>query len=455
LRSTRKLLYLLFDLLCAVVVITVALAVASNLTNAIAKNATVYTTKDGNFQHIDFISYYMAGTLARADQATRYKAYDAAVQLSVYNKVIAPASIHRPIFFNYPPYSFPLMTAFSWLPLRQAYLAWDGLSLLFALIALLMAGRAAGSLPLASLAAIALLFFLSFPGSDCLIDGQTTFWAIGLIAFSYLGLKRHNDLLAGVSTALLAIKPHFFLFMVIPLLVSALAGRKRPLIVAALTGAALLLTGVLALGLDQTINYPKFAVAGENTDLCPMTFPERMVCLRGPASLFLSNHLSMQIGFVGFVVGLVAVFLLFKKAKRLEWSYALAIPILLSFSPHMHVYDCALLAVPACLLLPSIRPSAIVSQSDSAPFKIFCLLLLSYVVSSWLIMVLAPEFGKAFLPPDVQAKLNVNDLACALLSFPVFLAFDLLVLALGLLAWAKAERPGTATAEITPALIEE
>jgi hypothetical protein len=426
--------------------LTVALAVATNLVKAIGNNATVYTSKGGNFQHIDFISYYMAGTLARADAATRDKAYDPAVQLSAYNKVIAPASIGRPIFFNYPPYSFPLMAIFTWLPLRTAYLTWDASSVLFALAALIMAGRGSCSLGFASLSVLALLFVLSFPGSDALIDGQTTFWAMGLIALSYLGLKRNNDIVAGVCTAMLAIKPHYFLFMVIPLIVSAIGGRRRPLIVAAITGLLLLLAGVLTLGLSQTINYPKYAVAGENIELCPMTFPERMVCLRGPASIFLSHDLSMQIGFVSFVVGLVAVFFLFKKTPKLEWGYALTIPILLSFSPHMHVYDCALLAIPACLLLPSIRPSVIISGDYSAAFKIFSLLLLSYIISSWLIMVLAPELGKALLPIDLQAKFSINNIVCALLSFPAFLGFDLLLLTLGLMACVKSQSQSTAVA---------
>jgi Glycosyltransferase family 87 len=450
LKSKRKLLTFLLDNIFAVIVATIALAVASNLITTVSKNATVYTTKDGNFQHIDFISYYMAGTLARTDEVTRHKAYDPAVQLSVYNQVIAPASIHRPIFFNYPPYSFPLMSAFSLLPLRQAYLTWDMLSLIFAVTALILAGRAAGALTLAPLVATSLLFVLSFPGSYALIDGQTTFWATGLIALSYLGLKSQKDFLTGVSTALLAIKPHFFLFMVIPLLVTALGGRRRPLIIAAITGLIMLLTGIMTMGLDQTINYPKYALAGENVDLCPMTFPERMVCLRGPASLFLSNHQSIQLGFFGFVFALAAVFLLFKKTRRLEWAYGLTIPILLSFSPHMHVYDCALLAIPACLLLPSISPSAIIGRQISAPFKIFSLLLLTYIFSSWLIMVLVPTIGKAVLPIELQSKLAVNDSACGLLSFYVFLLFDLLLIASGLWARAKIETqpepPGEPTA---------
>jgi hypothetical protein len=438
-RSTRKLLDLLFDLLCAVVVLTIALAVASNLISTISRNATVYTTKGANFQHIDFISYYMAGTLARADAATREKAYDPVVQLSVYNQVIAPASIHRPIFFNYPPYSFPLMTAFSWLPLRQAYLTWDVASLAFAAAALILAGRAAGSLTVASLGVITLMFILSFPGSDALIDGQTTFWAIGLIALSYLGLKSKNDLLAGVCTAMLAIKPHFFLFMVIPLLVSAFKGRRKPLVIAAIAGLMLLATGILSLGLDQTIHYPKIVLAGENVELCPMTFPERMVCLRGPATLLFSDHLPIQIAFVGFLAGLAAVSFLFKQSRSLEWAYALTIPILLSFSPHMHVYDCALLSITACLLLPSIRPSKIISGNQPMAFKILSLLMLSYVISSWLIMVLAPQLGKTFLPAAIQAKLSVNDIPCALLSFSALLIFDLIVLTLGLIAWKKSE----------------
>jgi hypothetical protein len=438
-RPTSNLLALLFDALCAVIVATVVLAVMTNLNSTIAKNATVYTTKAGNFQHIDFISYYMAGTLARADKATREKAYDPAVQMAQYNKVIAPASIHRPIFFNYPPYSFPIMSLFARMPLRQAYLTWDQSSATFAAAALILAGRAAGALGLAPAAVLAILFIFSFPGSDALIDGQTTFWAMGLIALSYFGIKRNNDLLAGLATALLAVKPHYFLFMIIPHIVSALKGRLGPLLYAAAGCAALLIAGIYYLGLDQTLNYPKIALAGENIELCPMTYPERMVCLRGPASIIFSHQISMQVGLVSFLIGLVVMFLLFKKARSLEWAYALAIPVLLSFSPHMHVYDCALLAVTACLLLPDLRPSKILRGPESISFKILCLLLLSYVVVSWMIMVLAPEIGKALLPPDLQAKLSVNNISCALLSFPTFLIFDLLLLGLGLVAVGKKE----------------
>src|SRR5262249_55919988 len=161
----------------------------------------------------------------------------------------------------------------------------DVVSMLFAAVALILAGRAAGLLSVPALALVAVCFILSFPGSDALIDGQTTFWAMGLLALSYLGLKRENDLLAGVATAMMAVKPHYFLFMVIPLVVTAMRGRPRALFIAGAVAAALLVAGIVCLGLDQTINYPRIALAGENVELCPMTYPERMVCLRGPATI--------------------------------------------------------------------------------------------------------------------------------------------------------------------------
>ncbi len=407
----------------------------TNLGQTLAKNANVYTTAaNGSFQHIDFISYYMAGTLARADSETRLKAYDPAVQLRLYNAIIAPAKIDRPIFLNYPPYAFSLMVPFTFLPLRVAYLLWDTLSLLAGIAALIWAGRTAGKItnyPKSALAALACLFALSFPGCDALMDGQLTWWFIALIALAYVGLKRNNDYLAGAATAMLALKPHFFLFMVIPLLVSK---RKKAIFTCAAVMSILLLLAAANLGFENVLNYPKIVLAGENVELCPMTFPERMVCLRGPASIFLNHDWYMRLAFGGFIVGLGAYFFIFKKTFQkapglsLETAYGLAIPILLTLSPHMHVYDCALLAIPAVLLLPSIRPSQLLREKPLA-FKLYSLLICSYFLLSWLIMVCAPGLG-ALLPADLQAKLSVNDIPCALLSFYVYLMVDVVLFVL-------------------------
>jgi len=434
LKDARKLLALLLDLLSLVVVLTAGFAVVTNLGQTLAKNANVYTTAaNGSFQHIDFISYYMAGTLARADSKTRSQAYDPAVQLAQYNAVIAPAKIDRPIFFNYPPYAFSLMVPFSLMPLRSAYLLWDALSLLAGVGALILAGRAVGKLNLLSLVGLVACFALSFPGCDALMDGQMTWWFMAFIALAYLGVKGNNDYLAGAATAMLALKPHFFLFMVIPLIVSK---RKKAILVCALAMAMLLLLATVTLGFENVINYPKIVLAGENVELCPMTFPERMVCLRGPASIFLTHDWYMRLAFGGFVIGLAAFFHIFKKALSragasisLEMAYGLAIPLLLTLSPHMHVYDCALLAIPAVLLLPSIRPSQLLTAKTAAPFKIYTLLVGSYFLLSWLIMIAAPALG-GLLPAAVQAKLSVNDIPCALLSFYLYLVLDVVLVLL-------------------------
>ncbi len=428
-KNSRKLLALLLDLIALVLVLTAGFAVVTNLGQTLAKNANVYTTAtNGSFQHIDFISYYMAGTLARADSETRHKAYDPAVQLGIYNSVIAPAKIDRPIFFNYPPYAFSLMVPFTFLPLRAAYLLWDALSLLAGIAALIWAGRTAGKLTTYSIIGLVCCFALSFPGCDALMDGQLTWWFIALIALAYIGLKRNNDYLAGAATAMLALKPHFFLFMVIPLLVSK---RKKVIFICTAAMIILLLLATATLGFENVLNYPKIVLAGENVELCPMTFPERMVCLRGPASIFLNHEWYMRLAFGGFIVGLGAYFLTFKKAFEkgsglsLEMAYGLAIPILLTLSPHMHVYDCALLAIPAVLLLPSIRPSQLLAVKPLA-FRIYSLLLCSYFLLSWLIMVSAPGLG-TLLPASLQAKLSVNDIPCALLSFYFYLMLDVVL----------------------------
>ncbi len=435
-KDLKKLSALLLDLVALVLILTTGFAVATNLLATLARNAQVYTTnkENGSFQHIDFISYYMAGTLAREDEKTRKQAYDPAVQMSFYNKAIAPAKIDRPIYFNYPPYAFPLMTLFSWLPLRSAYLAWNALSLIAAAIALFMAGKAAGKLSNFALCGIIAMFVLSFPGCDALMDGQTTWWFVALIALSYWGLKTNRNVVAGIATGLLAFKPHYFLFMVIPLLVS----RKRAAVLGAIGTLALLITiGALTLGFENVINYPKIVLAGENPELCPMTFPERMVCLRGPASIFLSHDWYMRLAFLSFAAGLISVALVFKKVWNkdkattlppLEWAYALTIPLVLTLSPHMHIYDCALLAIPACLLLSDIRPSKIWQQKNFA-FKMASYMLLSYMLVSWLMMVVPPEAGK-LLPLAWQDKLSINNIVCALLSFHTYLVFDIILILL-------------------------
>ncbi len=411
----------------ACICLQVLICIAAMLEN----NTTVYSVKNGVFEHIDFINTYMMGKLSLSSES--HKIYDAATQLIWYNKVIAPAHTDVCTYFQYPPFYYPLFSPLSFLSLREAFLTWNALTIAIGSLSLFLAGRAGSGLSARYSLLIILGAMASFPSSDCARDGQLSWILVALISLFYYGLVRKLDFAAGIALGVTTLKPHLFVMLLIPAVISK---RHKLLISGLLTIAALLTLATFSVGWENVLGYPNILLHAESTNVTNNLYPERMVCLRGLASQFLSRSGALAFALVGFALGLVGTAILWWRAfkqKKLSasWAMALSVLIFLITSPHLLVYDCVLISVAAMTTLPTVRPTQLFRLSPIS-HKLWCLLLCAYPILSWLIMLLVPYVGRALAPMWLQECTAVNGLRCGLMSYHAFFACHCLILACGL-----------------------
>lgn len=432
LQFEKKHLKFAIDSFFIIVIAGWTLIVSYQMFNLLKARTSVYAIEKGMFQHVDFLNIYMAGKLALSED--RAKAYDPAVQLACYNKVIAPAKIDKCVYLQYPPYFFPLMIPVSLLPLRESYIVWNIVSVLFGLFGLSVAARTAFHHKHLTLFALCVGTVVSFPSCDSLLDGQFTWWLVGGISIFYWGLLRKKDLLCASLLAIMSIKPHFVIFLMVPVLL-----QKRWRLFAYTVGlvAALLVISGFMIGWSNLIVYPNILMHAEVTSAYAMVFPERMVSVRGPASMFLPTEAAFVVSFLALAVGLAIVLWCWwgerKKSFQPEWCIAITLLALLVTTPHVHLYDCVLIAIGAFLTLPSVLPSTLVALKPRAR-AVWSLLLFSYPLTSWILMTVVPPIGRSVITdPSWQQKLSVNEINCGLLTYYAYFVFDLLLLALAVM----------------------
>lgn len=422
-KGVDVLLLVIFVLLCAEVFVY--------LIGMFAKNATVYSTGKDTFTHVDWINTYMMGKLALSDAS--HKIYDAKTQLEWYNKVIFPEKITSCCFCQYPPFYAALFSVWTFLPLRLSFIAWNAFSMLLGSIGLFAASRASKALSTAGSLVIIMGALASFPSCDSAMNGELTWLFLFLYCMFYYGLARNRDIIGGIALGLMTLKPHFFLVIFIAALISA---RKKLLIAGAATVAVLLLLSGCMVGWENVFGYPAVLLHAESSGVTSNLFPERMVCLRGPASVFLPRHATLLVGFLSFIFGIgLTVYVwwraLRKKTLSIEWAMALSLMSLAVTSPHLHVYDCVLLALPAIITLPTVRPTALLGLKPVS-LRIWCLLMDSYPIFGWLAMILTPMVGKATAPQWLIDMTSVNGVTCGLLSFYIYLLFHIALSAAGI-----------------------
>lgn len=428
------------DSFFVLVVIIWALVVTFHTANLLRERTSVYAIEKGAFQHVDFINIYMAGKLALSED--RYRAYDPEVQLDWYNRVIHPAKIEKCIYLQYPPYFFPLMVPVSVIPLRESYIVWNILSIAFGLACLYLASRTSGQYGKFTLVMLSLGSVISFPSCDSILDGQFTWWLVGGISLFYWGFLRGKDLLCALVLAIMSIKPHFVIFLLIPVLLSK---RKRLVAYTALLIAGLLLLSGFVIGWNNLIVYPNILLHAEVTSAYAMVFPERMVSVRGPASVFLPTEAAFAVSFGALAVGLALTVwcwwgCLIRNKFKPEWCMAVTLLALLVTTPHIHVYDCILIALPAFLTVSTVLLTGMLAIRP-LPKTLWMLLIASYPVFSWVMMVAVPPLAAAVLPDAIKPRLIVNEIECGLMTYYAYFIFDLVLLILAVFC-LKTDRKG-------------
>jgi hypothetical protein len=384
----------------------------------------------GRYVNCAFISFYMAGKIVASED--RHHIYDPAVQLAWQNDLVSPARLARCVYLPQIPFFFLLMSPFAALPLKTAFTVWAGLSVLAGSFGLYLCGGIWDRHRIWRSLLITCAALGSVPGLNCFLDGQVSWWVLALLCFFFWAVSRGHEIVAGVITGLCAIKPHYLLFMLVPVL---LAGNKKLVLTTAVALLFVTLAPGLVVGWDTLLAYPGYVLTGETTNQYDMLLSERMVSVRGPLSLLLAPRPAFAAAFALYAAAMAASGVLWHQALRgrvvpLSWAMSLTVILILIASPHTHIYDCILLSLPAVLTLPSWRLGKIVALSPLS-LRLWCLTLLFYPVLTWLAFLFVPPLACTMLPDNVQALLSVNDRRCSLLAYYCLPALHLLLLAAG------------------------
>lgn len=423
----KRLSAFLVDSICAAIFFCVCYLVLNLLAQMLFTDKALCSTDKNGIITIDFISTYMMSKLVLSPDS--HKLYDMSTQLLWFNKVIYPATAKVHNYCQYPPFYPLLFIPLTLLTLRQALLAWDGIALALGSAGLYLASRNGRGLSRVSVAILVLGIIASFPTGLAMVNGEMTWLFLALFCVFYVGLIKKRDLIAGVALGVASIKPHFFIFLLIPALV---AWRVRLLLTAAATVAVLLSLAGVVVGWENVFGYPQVLLHAEKFDIA--VFPERMVCLRGPASAFLPKTAALAVGFLGWIFGsaLTAWFwfrTLRQRKMTAQWAMALSVLWLLITSPHLHVYDCVLIALPAALTLSTVRPSVLAS-SGPLSLRIWCLILCFYPLASWLFMQ-ASKLAQVVLPATLLDMTVLNGTPGGLLDYYSYLCCHILAAAAG------------------------
>jgi hypothetical protein len=357
---------------------------ASSFRASLLHDEFFVTVKGGVATVQAYIDAYVTGKIASSDVS--HKPYDINVQRDWTNRVIAPLHVDHVMIDEELPIIYVLMTPFSMLPLEASFYAWTFCSVIFVVIGLTLILYFQRRWDI-NLTTIYLLgVFASLPALINLRYGQFAFYLLGAASCFYYFWRKKRDIPAAFFLALSSLKPNLAIFLALP----AVAQRRYKLLLCA-AGVELMMlfiTGMM-IGWQAVIDYSKTILSIETTSENMGVFPEKMVSLRAVFSSFLSRQDALTASIATYFVAAAVLLYLWWKCKKdqeqkQDWLFALAVVALLVFSPHIHIYDCTLLALAAAVTLKSPNPFASLNGNGSEQ-QLWCRTLCFYPLLSWIV----------------------------------------------------------------------
>jgi len=329
----------------------------------------------------DFTQFYAMGQLVGSDR--RDKLYDPRTQDEFLNRILSPRHTTKIFFAQNVPWLFCVMVPFTAFPLATAYLFWNVLQVLCAALGLALICRDVRKMTTLSTALLIAGATACQPAWLNFERGNTAWFVVAFLCIYTWALIRQRDLPGGIALALSAQKPQYAILAAIP----ALTFRRWRLIgYAAGTELILWLMAGFQVGFPNILGYPSMLLQADANTNYDGHDPLQHVNLRAFLIAHLSHSVGMTAGVVIFVVGVVALGLLWLRVGKVDgelfrWTMALTLTSAVVISPHACVYDITLLSIPAALTL--------VPGSDQEPavarvcFWLWTALLASFPLTSW------------------------------------------------------------------------
>ena len=328
---------LLLDVLFLVLALLPGLLFLHQTYDLILHRTTVWAQHQSVFEHLDFVSFYACGTMLLHGQSRDI--YDTSAQLAAYNQVISPARVPYTNFLQHLPYVFSFLPLLALMPLRTAYLVWSAASISFAFVGTCICRLAKGysekngidpkNVPISvhfvdrlsfekqtpDVFIFFLLMLSSLPGNFCLLDGQLSWFYFLIMAMFCWSFFSDRQKLCGLALALLSIKPQYFVFLLVPLIVLK---KKKALITTALVLALLIVIGGLTVGWQNLWHYPQILLHGESTEHFALERPKTMISVRSVLSLLLPNRTALLGCFIFELLAFVLTIFVWLRAKTIS-----------------------------------------------------------------------------------------------------------------------------------------
>jgi len=308
----------------------------------------------------DFMIYYAAGTLPLS------KLYNIDAQREVQTSVMgSPFPIEGGVLpFNHTPVLVPLLHLVVDDDYAASYLRWTALLWLAAFVSAVVVIKMTGDVALA-FATISFypLFTYIQQGHD------TVFMLLGVLLCAYM-LSLQNDFLAGIALSLTALKPHFAIFIAIPLIAKPKAFLGFCIAAVSLAFYSVLLVGTK--GVAEFLAILRISAGGEGFGMRPLLMLNLLGLMERAG---VSSDVARPVGWAVFVVTAILLLLVWKRNPS---KPPLAVTLLLAVftSPHLHGHDLALLVITFITLS---KPNAVLLIVSS-----LALLSLSISSTNWL-----------------------------------------------------------------------
>jgi len=202
----------------------------------------------------DFTAFYTAGILLREGRGDRL--YNARAQQEVQQAFANDFDIRQgPLPYIHPPFEALIFVPLTFLPYRDAFVAWDALNLSMLLAISLMLRRIFPALQPIPLWEWVLALLAFFPVFANFLQGQDAILLLLLLVLSFCALDSKSEFIAGCWLGLGVFRFH----LVLPLVLLLGLWRHRKIVFgfAALASAAMLLS-LTVVGWRAASHYPAY-----------------------------------------------------------------------------------------------------------------------------------------------------------------------------------------------------
>jgi hypothetical protein len=332
----------------------------------------------------DFIIYYSAGRLPLS------KLYDVdanrEVQTTVAGSLLPVVGGAMP--FNHTPVFVPLLHVLVDDDYAASYLRWTALLWLAALTCSVLVYRITGDV------ALALAAFSFYPLFTYIQQAHdTVFLLLGILLGAHL-LSLGRDFLAGLALSLAMLKPHFAIFLAVPLIV-----RPRAFTGFCVASIVLALYSVLLVGAQGVSNFVtllRISAGGVGFGVHPLL----MLNLLGLMErMGVSPDVARPVAWVVFFLSAVFLLAVWKRSP-LNPPFALTVLLAVFTSPHLYGHDLALLLVSFATLR---KPYPLFLVVTSLALVVLNISSLNISPSKW-------QFAAAYILMGALMAMSIKDL---------------------------------------------